>query len=85
MFPRETVGIVDHTWISQTCAALKSSSCLPVWRCVDHTWISHKGCYNRHVWLLLAQNFHKTTYSLIPITPPVYYNNQKLNELCKSG
>ncbi|KAJ0914305.1 putative tetratricopeptide-like helical domain superfamily, DYW domain-containing protein [Helianthus annuus] len=48
-------------------------------------FISHKGCYNRHVWLLFAQNFHKTTYSLIPVTPPVYYNNQKLNELCKSG
>ncbi|KAL8208044.1 hypothetical protein R6Q57_007456 [Mikania cordata] len=45
----------------------------------------HKACYHRHGWAVFTHNFHRTAYSLTPVTAPVYFSNQKLNELCKSG
>ncbi|KAI3494974.1 hypothetical protein L1887_37051 [Cichorium endivia] len=48
-------------------------------------FISHKALYHRHVYTESARNFQKAANSWIPLTPPVYYSNQKLNELWKSG
>ncbi|KAI3693937.1 hypothetical protein L1987_76893 [Smallanthus sonchifolius] len=48
-------------------------------------FISHKASYHRHGCVVFLQNFHKTAYSPTPLTEPVYYSNQRLNELCKSG
>ena len=39
----------------------------------------------RHGRIKFAKNFHNAANASIPITQPIYYTNQKLNELWKSG
>ncbi|KAL7594036.1 hypothetical protein Lser_V15G31649 [Lactuca serriola] len=48
-------------------------------------FIPHKAWHHRHVCVESARSFYKAATSRIPITEPVYYSNQKLNELWKSG
>ncbi|XP_071717734.1 pentatricopeptide repeat-containing protein At2g03880, mitochondrial-like [Rutidosis leptorrhynchoides] len=48
-------------------------------------FISHKALYHRNGYVVFAKNFHKAANFLLPIPKPIYYSNQKLNELCKSG
>ncbi|KAL4562719.1 hypothetical protein LXL04_026749 [Taraxacum kok-saghyz] len=46
---------------------------------------SHKAWYHRHVCTESARTFHKAVNLCLPVTEPVHYSNQKLNDLWKSG